>query len=199
MNQEPREQLGSWERIAAKQHNIEEQALTCRREKTDKNFPKNAETTDEQVVQHHEYVDHEVLGGLTNWTELEVIPNQVAIPVQGEKPSDFSTIDSLGVASSRAASIEKVMEQRKKREKAQRKKIKEFVILKLFREVKFVACKKMFDTLVRSRVEKGLNFPPEKVANDKWWYNNQRLVAATISEKRSNINSDMRRRYVKGM
>lgn len=139
---------------------------------------------------------------------------QVAIP-SVLVASDFSTLESEDVSAELAKSLNKAKElreirearnardeainrlikMREKEEQEARKNLKAYVIEKLFREVKFVAGRKMFDTMVRAMVEEGMEVCE---GNITWWTANRSLIASTISEKRSNINSDMRRRYAKG-
>ena len=89
---------------------------------------------------------------------------------------------------------EKVVEQGRE----ERRRVKEYVLLILFRKVKFLASDDMLDNCIRHMVEKGLGVvtAPTEVA---WWWGEYRgLVKHAISEKRSNITADMRRRFEKG-
>ena len=64
--------------------------------------------------------------------------------------------------------------------------------------MKFLASDDMLDNCIRHMVEKGLGVvtAPTEVA---WWWGEYRgLVKHAISEKRSNITADMRRRFEKG-
>jgi len=81
---------------------------------------------------------------------------------------------------------------------ADAKRVKEFVVLKIFPIVKFLASASMLNTYVRNLVEVGMNVPVE-ARTDAWWQRYRKLVRSAIGEKRSNINCDMKRRFLKGM
>ena len=71
--------------------------------------------------------------------------------------------------------------------------MKEYVITSLFKKVKFLASDDMLDNCVKTIVEKALG-----VTEGWWWKAYRGVIKHAISEKRSNITSDMRRRFEKG-
>jgi len=110
----------------------------------------------------------------------------------------FSSCDSSTLISERKGHMVKYMKCiGEDTEDGDEKRVKEFVVLKLFVMVKFLASPAMLNTYVRKLVEVGMNIP-EKDRCDSWWYRYRKLVRNAISEKRSNITSDMKRRFLKG-
>lgn len=77
------------------------------------------------------------------------------------------------------------------------KRVKDFVVAKLFHIVKFLASSEMLNTFVRKLVEVGMNIPLV-IRSDTWWHRHRKLVRNAIGEKRSNITCDMKRRFLKG-
>ena len=100
---------------------------------------------------------------------------------------------SVGNASALTKTQAVLEEQAAMKTVKERKKVKEYVLTSLFKKVKFLASDDMLDNCVKSIVEKALG-----VTEGWWWKAYRGVIKHAISEKRSNITSDMRRRFEKG-
>ena len=135
----------------------------------------------------------------THSTPVEIVrgATESVVPCDSSV-SLLSSGDSSSVLSERKGHMVKYMKCiGEDTEDGDEKRVKEFVVLKLFAMVKFLASPSMLNTYVRKLVEVGMNIPEEDRC-DSWWYRYRKLVRNAISEKRSNITSDMKRRFLKG-
>ena len=150
----------------------------------------------EQVATHSESSSLPTTTDVTLDEEHEV-PAAVATPKLVSKHNNESSVGNTSALTKHTIAVIKKKEAAAAAE--ERKDVKEYVISKLFRKVKFLAGDDMLNMYVRNMVETGLNVKTCEDDVDWWWNNYRGVVKHAISEKRSNITSDMRRRFGKGM
>ena len=143
----------------------------------------------EQVATHSESSSLPTTTDVTLDEEHEV-PAAVATPKLVSKHNNESSVGNTSALTKHTIAVIKKKEAAAAAE--ERKDVKEYVISKLFRKVKFLAGDDMLNMYVRNMVETGLNVKTCEDDVDWWWNNYRGVVKHAISEKRSNITSDMR-------
>lgn len=150
-----------------------------------------AQTGDTTMLSHTTQTEN--CGDLSNKTYS--LPSAIVTKQNGQHNNE----SSVGNASALTKSAMDVLEKKAaKLAREERRSVKEFVLTTLFRKVKFLASEDMLDCYVRKMVEDGLGVTNDTGEKAWWWAQYRGVVKHALSEKRSNITSDMRRRFEKG-